>query len=203
MEYDMPQIRGIDWEAAHRYLPSKSLLLGVLDEFIKTASKQTKLLEEYAKAVLENGSKEDYSSFRIQAHAMKSSLRSIGSDLFDEAYALELAGKDENATVVEENTEHFVEEYLALASRLEKVVVVSTSEKKDFNEDEFFEKIGEIKKAMDAFDISALQGAFKGVREMAIPEIYKEWIEKLEPAVRDLDSDEVMTCCQKIEEIRK
>ena len=96
MDYNLPEISGIDWETAHRYIPEKEVLIDVLAEFVCSAKKQTELLKGYKEKVIKNPSPENFASYRIQAHAMKAALRSFGSDLFDAAFALETAGKDEN-----------------------------------------------------------------------------------------------------------
>ena len=74
-DYDMPAIEGIDWEKAHRYLPTKDTLMGVLREMVSGASKQTDILLKYRDRVAEDPSDENYDLYRVQAHAMKASAR--------------------------------------------------------------------------------------------------------------------------------
>ncbi|MCR5545719.1 MAG: hypothetical protein K6F30_04495 [Lachnospiraceae bacterium] len=201
MEYNMPPVAGIDWEKAHHYLPSKELLLEVLTEFVSSADKQANTLTEFKDMVEQNPTPDNYASFRIHAHAMKSALRSIGADLFAEAYELEIAGKEEQKDVILEKTEDFTIEYLSLAESL-KVIVGACNKKAAFNEDDFFAEIDEIKDAMTAFDISGLQDAMKRVSEMSIPSEFVDEVGELEEAVRNLVSNRVLECCENIEEMR-
>ncbi|MCR4797641.1 MAG: hypothetical protein K5853_04245 [Lachnospiraceae bacterium] len=201
MDYHMPQIQGIDWEKAHRYIPSKDLLLDVLKEIIKQAPKDTKLLRDYKEQVTQDPSEENYTAYRIQAHAMKASLRSIGSDLFDEAYALEIAGRQMQMDPILKDTEAFIRDYLSLAEIL-KGLVDTDADDLGFDEALFFEKIKCVKTAMEAFDVPTLQEAFHIVSDMEIPVQYADHINALKPAVRDLDYDTVMKLCDEIEEMR-
>ena len=201
MDYHMPQIEGIDWEKAHRYIPSKELLLDVLKEIIKQAPEDTKLLTEYKEQVLQDPSEENYTAYRIQAHAMKASLRSIGSDLFDEAYALEIAGRQMQMYPILKDTEAFINDYLALSDTL-RGLVDTDQDACGFDEALFFEKIKCVKDAMASFDVTTLQEAFHIVSDMEIPGQYADHINGLKPAVRDLDYDTVMKLCDEIEEMR-
>ena len=201
MDYHMPQIQGIDWEKAHRYIPSKDLLLDVLKEIIKQAPKDTKLLTDYKEHVITDPSEENFTAYRIQAHAMKASLRSIGSDLFDEAYALETAGRQMEMDPIQKDTEAFIRDYLSLVEIL-KGLVDTDADAPGFDEALFFEKIKCVKDAMASFDVPTLQEAFTIISDMEIPGQYGDRINALKPAVRDLDYDTVMKLCDEIEEIR-
>ena len=201
MEYHLPQIPGIDWEKAHRYLPTKQMLTETLGEFVRSAAKQTELLIEYRQAVLREPTTENYTAFRIQAHAMKSALRSIGADLFEPAFALETAGREEDPVPIREKTESFIGEYLALTDRL-KAITGEDKAKEAFYEPVFFERLYRLKAAMDAFDIATLQETFRKIAAMDIPHSYKEQMVRLETAVRDLDSEQLEECCDHFEELK-
>ncbi|MCR4673699.1 MAG: hypothetical protein K5675_01715 [Lachnospiraceae bacterium] len=201
MEYNMPPIAGIDWEKAFHYLPTKDLLMEVLQEFVSSADNQTTKLSEFRDDVEREPGEAHFASFRIHAHAMKSSLRSIGSDLFEAAYELEVAGKEQRLDVILEKTDDFTIEYLSLAESL-KVIVGEKKKESGFDEQAFFEEITIIRNTMNAFDIAGLQGAMKNIRDMEIPGVFADKVETLENAVRDLASDEVLKTCDTLEEMR-
>ncbi|MBQ7464788.1 MAG: hypothetical protein IJS86_08005 [Lachnospiraceae bacterium] len=201
-DYDMPAIAGIDWATAHRYLPSKEDLQRVLKEMVSGAARETDRLLSYRDAVMKDPSDENFDLFRIQAHALKASVRSIGSDLFDEAFALETAGKEKDGHKVAGDTEHFVNAYLKLADEL-KVITGEAEGKKSFDAAEFERDIDGIGKAMDAFDVTDLQRLNEKVQSTDVPDSFREWLGKLGEAVRDLESEKVAECCEKIKGLLK
>ena len=199
MDYNLPEITGIDWETAHRYIPEKSVLIDVLTEFVSSAKKQTELLQEYREKVMKNPSPENFASYRIQAHAMKAALRSFGSDLFDAAFALETAGKDEDLEPIERDTDPICEAFLDLAERF-KIITGACDIGQEYDEETFFDLVEKTDAAMQSFDISALQEAFETMRSMKVPEQYEGIMIEMEPAVRDLEADAVAACCAKLRE---
>lgn len=199
MDYNLPEISGIDWETAHRYIPEKEVLIDVLTEFVCSAKKQTELLKGYQEKVIKNPSPENFASYRIQAHAMKAALRSFGSDLFDMAFALETAGKDENLMPIERDTGSFCEAFLDLAERF-KIITGDCDVGSEFDEEIFFDMVEKADAAMQSFDISALQEAFETMQSMKVPEQYEGIMIEMEPAVRDLEADTVAACCAKLRE---
>ncbi len=201
-DYDMPVIEGIDWEKAHRYMPTKETLMDVLKEMVAGGAKQTDILLQYRDAVKETPSDENCDLFKVQAHALKASLRSIGSDLFDEGYALEIAGRDRDTESIINNTETFVKHYLELCEKL-RIITGDADKKGSFDKEEFTKMIEDIKDAMDSFDIERLQEATGKVLSMETPDELKDELVILEEAVRDLESEKVTSCCERIEELMR
>ncbi len=198
MEYDLPEIEGVDWEKAYHYIPNMETLTSTLQEFVGSADTETDRLSGFKEAVMQDGSEENFAAFRIQAHALKSNLRSIGADLFDTALSLENAGKTLDRETIMQKTDDFIADYKKLIQKL----TVITGDKKaaeTFDIDLFLEKISNIKEAMEAFDVSTLQDNMETVEKMDIPDIYKEDTKKLADAVRDLMSDTVIEICNKLE----
>ena len=202
MEYNMPEVTGIDWEKAYHYMPEKEALIEVLKELVKQSRRQTELMADLRDAVIKDPTPERFADFRIQAHAMKATLRSVGSDLFDIALSLEEAGKEADLEVITEKTGPFLKAYQTVADRF-RDIVGEVDGNKSFDRDLFFQKIEEIRKAMDAFDVTKLQDAFGVVRDMDIPAKYSGQIEILENAVRDLSSEQVEECCNAIMELKE
>lgn len=201
-DYEMPAIPGINWQEAHRYLTTKEDLLRVLSEMVASAVKQTELLAGYRDRVMQDPSDENHDLFKVQAHAMKASVRSIGSDLFDEAYALEIAGRDRDTQSIINNTDHFTERYLKLTDSL-RPITGDTDKKGSFDEEQFLKGIKDIREAMDAFDVGTLQESEEKIMSMEVPDIVKEEMSVLEEAVRDLESEKVIECCNRIESIMR
>ncbi len=201
MEYNMPYIEGVNWETAFHYMPGKEMLLKVLEEIVKYADTQVKTLIELKNAIITEPSPKNFKEYGVHAHSMKSTLRSLGSDLFDEAYELELAGTECRENVIIEKTDPFVQKYIDLIEKL-KPVVYTDDAQNVFDENDFFERISIIRKAMNSFDISTLQSNMRDVSDMKVPQKYKKVIGSLEEAVRNLDTEGVMKSCEELEVIR-
>ncbi|MBQ9341673.1 MAG: hypothetical protein IJT81_04870 [Lachnospiraceae bacterium] len=197
MIYDLPAIEGIDWEKAHSYLPDKDMLIKVLEETVRTCVKHTQLLTVLKSTVLTEPSDESFAAFRIQAHAMKATLRTLGSELFEKAFSLEMAGKDGDIDKIRDDTDSFIEDYKRFSESL-KAVVGDCDKGKAYDREEFIKQITILKSAMETFDVGTLQEAFDEALRMDLPEEYKDVITKLEKAVRELDSDEVISCCNEL-----
>ena len=194
MNYDLPEIEGIDWEVAHHYVPSPEALHETLVEIVKSAAKKVAELRSYRDAVASDPSDENFASYRICAHAMKSALRSIGADAFSEAYELECAGQNRDESVVMEKTDLFTENYMALATKL-KAITGDVDVAAKYDESIFYEQIDAIEKAMEAFDINALQDALGVIMDMDTPPEFADELGRLEEAIVYLDPDQVMASC--------
>ena len=201
MDYSMPEVAGIDWEKAHRYIPTKSLLLEVLKEFVLSTDSQCEKLIGFRDEVLSKGTPEVFAEYRIQAHSMKSSLRSLGADLFDLAFELETAGKEEDTKTIEEKTNAFINEYKELSGVLQKMVGAQKTTI-EYNRDLFLVLVGKIKRAMEQFQVSELQqNVDKQFSIEDIPSEMRPVMDELKIAARDLDMDTVVECCCRLEEI--
>ena len=197
MSYNLPVIVGIDWDKAHKYLPTEEALRDVIAETVKTCAKQTELLDSLREKVIEEPSEENFTAYKIQAHAMKAAIRSIGSDLFDEAFALENAGANGDLDTIKFDTAEFIGDYKELAESL-KIIVGDCDSESAFDKGSFNKKLNEIKRLMDEFDITALQDAYEEISNMSIPEQYKVIMGRLEKAVCDLEADDVIACCDEM-----
>ena len=197
MIYDLPQIDGIDWEVAHHYLSSQEMLIDTLCEYVKSADKQTTELIFLKEQVEQQSSSENFANYRIKAHAMKSTLRSIGSALYEQALKLETAGRDEDIDTIMEETAYFCERYLNTSEKLREITG-DVDAGTDFDEGVFLEKISEIRSSMLTFDINTLQAAFGVIQDMNTPDKYEGELKKLEIAIRDLETEQVLGICDQI-----
>ena len=197
MIFNVPVIPGIDWEKSHKYIETEEALRGVLAETVRTCDKQTAALDKLRLNVLEDATEENLTAYRIQAHAMKATIRSIGSDLFDMAFALETAGREGDVVKIREGTDEFIKEYRQLAAKL-KEVVGECDALRAFNKEEFVDKLGVIRNSMSEFDVRTLQDAYRSIADMEIPKESKVLMEKLEKAVRDLAAEDVIMYCNEL-----
>ncbi len=202
MEYNMPYVEGINWETAFHYMPTKETLFCVLEEIVKRADSQTEKLLELKKEVEKQPGPDSYKNYAIQAHAMKATLRTLGSDLFDDALLLELAGNEENENTIMESTDAFVKKYLKLTENLRPLLSPGEASS-GFDETELFEKVTCIRKATDSFDISGLQDNMRQILQMKFPDKYRKEIRLLGDYVRDLDTDGILRSCEELNKLRE
>ncbi len=202
MDYQLPRIPGIDWEKAYHYIPEKTVLLEVLREFYASREEEVQKLRMFRDALEQEPSEDHYTEYRIQAHSMKASLRSIGSDLFDPALALEEAGRDQNGEVIRKDTEPFAEAYKKLAEQFSGIFGGET-EGTEYSPEAFRQDIQTIREAMERFDISLLQQTLKEMKEMELPVEFREHFEQLEAGIRDLSAEDVWNACNTLEALNK
>ncbi|MCR4895460.1 MAG: hypothetical protein K5891_01650 [Lachnospiraceae bacterium] len=194
MDYNMPSVPGIDWQQAHEYLPEKDILMMVLQEVTSTSRKMIEDLFTSRDVVAEEPSEEAFRDYRIRVHAMKSTLRSLGADLFADALALEEAAARQDAGPILGGTFPFAERYEALMQALSRLVEKSAGT--PFEKDAFTDGIRTVREAMSAFDIVVMQKAMKNICEMDLPGELAAGVEHLTELCRDLDSEKVEEMCE-------
>ncbi len=109
-------IKEIDFDAAVEYCGGEEVLELVIDEIIKDHGPRLKRME---KALNEK----DYDTYRIEAHAIKSNLATIGAnEMSERARQHEYAVKDNNIDFVLQDHEAFMNGYADLCKRMEQVL---------------------------------------------------------------------------------
>ena len=110
------KIKEIDLDAAVEYCGGEEVLELVIDEIIKDHGLRLQRME---KALNEK----DYDTYRIEAHAIKSNLATIGAkEMSERARQHEYAVKDNNFDFVLKDHEAFMNGYADLCKRMEQVL---------------------------------------------------------------------------------
>ena len=110
--YEIPEI---DVGQGIQNCGSTESFLSVLQVFHQTARQEADEIEKLYE-------QEDLDDYTIKVHALKSAARIIGAAaLSDQAKALELAGKREDADFIRQNTEALLNDYRRLEAHLEKL----------------------------------------------------------------------------------
>lgn len=106
---------GVDVEAGIRNSDDPEVYIALLREFYDSLEDQAKNLDGFKAA-------QDLENYTILAHSMKSSLRLLGiEELGEEAFGLEMAGKNQDTGYIESHHDGFLEAFRGLKQPLAKV----------------------------------------------------------------------------------
>ena len=95
-------------------MDSREFYLETLQAFLESDKRQV---------LCETFDAEDFANYRIHVHAVKSSARTIGADVFsDHARALEFAARDGDTAFITAHHEAFMTEYTQLTAHLERMI---------------------------------------------------------------------------------
>ena len=97
--------KGINLVGAIEGMGGEEAFKPILDIFYET-------IDENADEIQEMYDNEDWEDYTILVHALKSSARIVGAlDLGEEAFAMEMAGKENNLDYIHENHEKLMKNY--------------------------------------------------------------------------------------------
>ncbi len=106
---------GVDVEAGIRNSDDPEVYIALLREFYDSLEDQAKNLDGFKAA-------QDLENYTILAHSMKSSLRLLGiEELGEEAFGLEMAGKNQDTGYIESHHDGFLQAFRGLKQPLAKV----------------------------------------------------------------------------------
>ena len=191
----LPQVQGIDWQAAHMYLPDPEVLRSTLEEFVREAQEQVDDTRNACAQLVESPSPETFGNYRIRVHSMKSTLRMIGAKISEVAARLEEAAKNQRTRIIAEETPAFLEKYALLAENLRSRFGQSAG-KNAYDRDVFLEGIRNAESAMREFDVNRLQDEMEALARMDLPEPYGAVFEAMKEPVRNLELEDVLAFCR-------
>ncbi len=195
VNFDLPQIEGIDWDSAMTHLPDKALLLETVYDFYCTMNSEADFLQECYENLENDTAMLD--SYRIKVHAMKSSAALIGiNGLSEKAKTLEFAAKENNKELIRERTEDFLAEWREYKEKLS--VCVAKGEKAVEDASVITMKLDELREAMDMMDIDMADEIMKELRSYQYSDEITVKMENLGAAVVNLDA---LTATDVIDEI--
>jgi len=188
----LPMVDGIDWDYAMIHYPDVEVMLYSL----KTYYKGMKTLEENAiKFFKDIDDLNRLKEYEIAVHGMKSASASIGAvSLFALAKLLEYSAKDRKIERIKVLHPIFLEEWDAMHLKLEEIFDEKentiVSEKIEDNA-KVIQLLRDIRVAGTTLDIGILDTANEELKKYKISEEAQKYIEKLDEAVENLDSDQM------------
>ncbi len=208
-EEGIPEIEGINWEFAKQYCKDKKIWKDTLRQFTVTMEIEAQKLEkEYDYLLLlpekEAERHQAFHDYCVQVHSMKGAAAMVGAvSLSGVARMLEFAAKEENGKRIQDITPHFIEEWREMKSRLVPLFAEEEPMEKSVLESETMRTLlNFMKNAVEEMDVDQADEIIQQLKEVSLPsENMQQALELLCAAVTDLDQKEVVTWCDRLEEL--
>lgn len=180
---------GIDLQGALEGMGSLDTFMPVLDIFYES-------IDENSAEIDEKYHEEDWEYYTILVHALKSSARIVGAaDLGEEAFAMEMAGKNEDVDYIRANHETLLEHYRAFKEILSDIYEGEDTDPADLpeaNEDMIANWYARIRTGAEEMDIGTLDGVFAEVKEYLLPEKDREKMKEIRHMAEEFEYDEIL-----------
>ncbi|MCR5738258.1 MAG: response regulator [Lachnospiraceae bacterium] len=172
---------------------------GSAEAYLETLRVYFDSIDEQASELGSALAKEDFGSYTIKVHALKSSLRIIGATgLGEEAQCLETAGKEGNTNRIKSGHESFISSCMEIKEPLSKIFDnVSEGDKPEADEEMLAGAFEEIRTAADDMSCDDLDEIIAKLDKYRIPESHIELYEKIKSAARRYDYDEILELMDK------
>ena len=182
----IPEIPELNIKEALKLLGSEELFMTILADYYHAIPKKVKLIRTYM-------DKEEWHSYTVEVHALKSASKQIGAEeLSDRAAALEAAGNANNIDIILQNTEdalamyqHYYDilsPYFPEKQEVEGKPPITTAILMDVFE--------EMKRAIDDLDMDKMDDAIHTLDGYSFHDESHELYLRLCEAVADMDPDE-------------
>lgn len=179
------EIPGLDMHEAMRHNPDRESFQQMLDIYYETIPSKADCIEMYEKA-------EQIRDFTIQVHALKSSSRLIGATVISKLAAdLEEAGNRQEVEKIHKDTIILLSLYRKYRDYLKDyITVVPKSAKAYVSPETIIEKLLEIKKAMENFDLELADTIIEELKTAEMPECIEDSFEILKEYVLNFKVEE-------------
>ena len=208
-EEGIPEIEGINWEFAKQYCKDKNIWKDTLRQFAVTMEQEAQKLEkqyDYLCQLPEKAAErhQAFHAYCVQVHSMKGAAAMAGAvTLSGVARMLEFATKENNGKRVRDVTPHFIEEWREMKSRLLPLFADGEpAEKRVLESSTMRTLLSILKNAVEEMDVDQADEIIQQLKEVSLPsENMQQALVSLCAAVTDLDQKEVVTWCDRLEEL--
>ena len=186
-------IGDLDTATAIKMLGNEKLFFSVLKEYHRVILSKAQSIKDHYES-------EDWQTYTIEVHALKSSSRQIGAmELADMAAELEKAGKENNIDYIRTHTEEALSRYLAYEPVFAPYFAEQESEddKPEADYTALPELFGRLREAADNLDSDEMEELCSQICSYRYPDEQKEYPSKLKNACEDIDVD---TCIELLDE---
>lgn len=179
----LPQIEGIDSEAAIKMLGSEKVFWEVLKDYCRIIPRKSELIKEHYEA-------EDWKGYTIEVHALKSSSRQIGAEgLAKKAELLEAAGNALDIETINADTQAALDEYTHYYGILKPYFEDDKNEAtEELTDDILYGVFEKIQNAIEELDTDMLAEAAHELDRYKLDEMNKSYYERMLKAADDMDS---------------
>lgn len=182
------EIQGLDTKAALELLGSEKLFWMALKEYYRGIDRKCGLIKEYE-------TREQWKSYTIEVHALKSASRQIGAmDLARRAEYMERAGNARDGELIHASTDEMLAKYRWHQEVLKKYFKEEGKQKKSGERGVTKEVLKSLftrmRDAMDELDCDAMEAVLQEMEEYSFDEKQTECLKKLRELVEDIDTEE-------------
>ncbi|MDE5891808.1 MAG: response regulator, partial [Acetatifactor sp.] len=174
----------LDIDHALQLLGSEELFWQVLKEYVRTIPKKARTIEQYLKA-------EDWKSYTIETHALKSSSRQIGAmELSELAAQIEQAGKNNDVEFIHAHHRELLERYRAYELILAKYIEDPEEEKKPktvYDAEKVLEYLDSMQDAVDNLEMDDMDRIVGLLDQIILKDMEAQCLKKMKEAVEELD----------------
>ena len=174
----------LDIDHALQLLGSEELFWQVLKEYFRTIPKKARTIEQYLKA-------EDWKSYTIETHALKSSSRQIGAmELSELAAQMEQAGKNNDIEFIRAHHRELLERYRAYEPILAKFIKDPEEEKKPknvYDAEKVLEYLDSMQDAVDNLEMDDMDRIVGLLDQIILKDMEAQCLKKMKEAVEELD----------------
>jgi len=194
---ELPDIPELNIQGALKLLGSEELFMTILADYYHAIPKKLKLIKTYM-------NNEEWHSYTVEVHALKSASKQIGADeLADRAAALEAAGNANNIDIILKNTDDVLEMYAHYHDILSPFFPEQHEEegKPPITAPVLIDVFEKMKEAIDDLDMDKMDDVIHTLDGYSFSDENRELYLKLCEAVADMDPDaceEVITSWKKI-----
>ena len=197
IDAQLEQISDLDTGSAIGLIGNKDVYRNILKEYLRVMPQKSSTIRE----AFEN---DEWETYTIEVHALKSSSRQIGaSALADMAAELEKAGNEKNLVYIHEHTDEMLDKYLSYEPVLASVFgkkKENNSSKKAADPGELKELFVKLREAADNLDSDEMEAISQKLGEYSYPEEQSELLDKITQACADIDVDLIPDLLDKWEE---
>ncbi len=191
-EPGIPAIEGIDSQEGIRNSGSKERFIRLLGNFYKIIDLKTDKIEQ----CLADGKIKD---IIIEAHALKSTAKTIGAKELSESFArLETYGDKGDTDKLEEEVPVALNQFKSFRSGLKPFGEVPEEKKKTASQKELILLLQKIKTAIDVFDLDRADEALDQLEHLWVPEECRTGVKQLGAYIADVAMEEIMETAEEL-----
>lgn len=189
----LPDIEGVNINDGIRACGNEDIYRDVVIQFSESIQdKIDEILMAYAN--------QDYKTYTVLVHALKSSARLLGAnELSEMAKALEDAGDKGNLMFIKLMNNEMIANYASYIDRLKPLVEVFTpteeagADKAEISQEELDEIWDAIQEMVEAFDFESAESAYDVLAGYILPDEYENRMSDLKKALKAVDREKVLT----------
>ena len=189
----LPEIEGVDINAGINACGNEEIYKDVVIQFRES-------IEDKVHEIMLSLDTQDYRTYTVLVHALKSSARLVGAlELSEMAKSLEEAGDKGNYMYIRLMNNEMTTMYLAYIDRLKPLVDIFSEAdepvdaKEHISEEELDEIWAAIKEMVEAFDYESACDAYDVLKGYILPEVYEERMPDLYKALREVDREKILS----------